>query len=318
MRERRSQQVVRRRGPRQPGVVGGVAGDAVADQRPEGVVGQQARAGQDRAEVAQEAVHDVGVDRQRGQVGTHDRADPLDGRGQRPVGDDGDLLADVLHDHPHRDVVAQHHDQVLAVRHEGEVVREQAVHEGPEVGAQVGRDPRVRGEPGGRDQLGDVRHPVGVAVQQRGHRGQPLALREPRHRALAPERGDHLAVRRGDREPVVGVAGPADRRVLAQHREPERAQLLVVVDQGGDPVVDRGRRLHVGRRQPPDEPHVLDRERDLHVGPLGVVDGEERPDRLLGPVRALDLAEVHQRPAGDVGANVIAIRLVHCHGWTGR
>ena len=67
--------------------------------------------------------------------------------GQRLVAQDGDLLADVLHQHPHRHTVAQHHDQVLAVRHERQVVPQQAVHQRAQVRAQVGLHPLQRGHP---------------------------------------------------------------------------------------------------------------------------------------------------------------------------
>ena len=149
--------------------------------------------------------------------------DPLDLLGQRPLGGHHrDLLADVLHEHPRRHVVAQHQHQVLAVRHERQVVGEQAVHERPEVGAQVAAQPRAGSSPTPRPA-----RPPGTGRRRRGAAATAIVVSrspraEPRHRALAPERRDHLPVGRrtaAARQPVEGVAGLADRGALAQHRE---------------------------------------------------------------------------------------------------
>ena len=139
--------------------------------------------------------------------------------GQRAVAEQRDLLADVLHEHAGRHVPVEHQDEVLAVRHERQLVGQQAVHERAQVGAQVRAHPVGRGRPDARTRPSRTRR-RGVPVQQRGHRREPLGGGDQRHRALAPQRGEHLAVRARRGRAVVGVAGVADRRALAQHAEP--------------------------------------------------------------------------------------------------
>ena len=141
-----------------------------------------------------------------------------------------------------------------------------------------------------------------------------MASRSPgaqlRHRALAPQRRHHLAVRRGGRRAGGRRRRSSRSRVLAEHGEAAPLQGLVGGRQVGDPVVDRGRGRHVGRGEAAHEAHVLDRQRGLHVAALGLLEGEEGADRLLRAERARALPEEHQRRGGPPsGAKVIASRL---------
>ena len=78
--------------------------------------------------------------------GTSD-AQPLDRRRQHRVRvHDGDLLGDVLVDRALDDAVLEDEDDVLAVRHEHQVVGVEAVQERGEVGVQVAAQPVRRGE----------------------------------------------------------------------------------------------------------------------------------------------------------------------------
>ncbi len=235
-------------------MVGAVGVEALRDETPEPVLGQHAVAGEDRGEVAQDAVEHVGEDRERLLLVVDDGAHPLDAGRERRVAEDGDLLADVLHDRADHDVVAQDEDEVLAVRHEREVVREERVGERAQVGVEVGAHPVGGVEPGGAHERGRVRGAVGVAVQERGHGGEALPGRGARHGALAPQGGEHLAVRGRRGGAVVDVTGVPDRGELAQHGEPAAAELRVGGDEVRDPVVDRGvSRMYAGdspRRNP--------------------------------------------------------------------
>ena len=145
-----------------------------------------------------------------------------------------------------------------------------------------------------------------VHVQHRGQRDGPLAVGQPGGRALPPQGGDHLGVRSlvghpGGGGPVIGVAGVADGRDLAQDPEVQRPQGGVGVDDPGHPVVDRRGVAHVLRRQAAGEAHVLHGQGGLDVTALGAGDVEERAHGLLRPVLAVGLAEVHEVAAGQVG-----------------
>ncbi len=143
--------------------------------------------------------------------------------------------------------------------------------------------------------------PAHVAVQQRGHRGQALTGSQCRHGALPPQGGDHLAVRRVRAGPVVGVAGVAHGGDLAQDAEPALGQHRVTAHCVVHPVVDGRCDTHEGRGHTAQEPHVLDRQRGLHVAAVGAVEVEERPDRLLGLEAVPAGAERHQVAPGQVG-----------------
>ncbi len=163
-------------------MLGPVPVDHLGHQRPEPLLGEHAVDGEDAREVPQHAVEHVGEDRERLLGVVDDGPDALDARGQGALAQDRHLLADVLHEHPVDPVVAQHQDQVLPVRHEREVVREQAVHERVEVGVEVGTQPRVRGQTGRAHQGGRERAAGRVAVQQARHGREPLPGRRARQR----------------------------------------------------------------------------------------------------------------------------------------
>ena len=157
-------------------------GDALGDEGPELVPGEHPVVGEDLRDEAQHPVEDVGEDRQRLHLRVEDVPDPLDLGRQRPVGHDDDLLADVLHEGAARHVAVEDEDDVLPVRHEGEVVHAEAVHDGPQVGPEHPADPFGRADGAGRDELGDERTTVGVAVQQPGEAHEPLSRSELRYR----------------------------------------------------------------------------------------------------------------------------------------
>ena len=64
------------------------------------------------------------------------------------------LLGDVLHDRAHRHVAVEHQNQVLAMRHEHQMVRIEAVHQWSQEGVHVTTHPGPRCQPGTADQLG--------------------------------------------------------------------------------------------------------------------------------------------------------------------
>nr|AIS85288.1 hypothetical protein VASRM7_50 [Verrucosispora sp. MS100047] len=158
-----------------------------------------------------------------------------------------------------------------------------------------------RCQPGGGDQFGGEGPAVGVDVQQRGHGGQPFVGGQGGHRALPPERGKHLAVRR------VAVGGGfvlpvavADGGPFPDDRQAGGPEHLVGGDQVGQPVVDGRGGFHVRRRQSSHEAHVQHRQRCLDVVPVRRADVEEGADGLLGEVVVVALAEVHQAAAGHL------------------
>ena len=86
----------------------------------------------------------------------------------------GDFLTDVLHECPGHRVLVEDEDEVLPVRHEYEIVREQRMHERFQVGPQVAAHPCRGAQPRGVDQFTSQGHTLMVPVQQRGHRDEPL------------------------------------------------------------------------------------------------------------------------------------------------
>ena len=276
------------------------------DQVPELRGGKHAVGVEDPRQMPQHAVEHVGEHRQRllmaGERGTvsPERSDARDAHGQRALAENGRLLADVLHEGPGDDVVAHAQDEVLSVRHEHHVVREQGVHQRVQVCAEVAVQPFLRGEAGGADQLGDQSRALVVAVQQSGHRERLLAVLEQRHGVLPPQRGEHLAMRIGAGRAVVGIPGVAERGPFAQHREARVGERGILRDQCGDPVVDRGGVAHVVRGESAQESHVLDRERDLHVRGARAGAVEEGAQGLLRLELVTARAQRHQVIARDV------------------
>ena len=194
------------------------------------------------------------------------------------------------------------------MRHERQVVGQQAVHERPQVGAQVGRDPLLRRA---------ARRP-GSARPERRRRGRDGAAR-PSSPAARPARaapsGSRARAPRSSCDtatwsrPAGGKTSPVQPiAACSRSTSNPHAKGFVAVDDVGDPVVDRRRGRHVGRRETAHEAHVLDRERDLHVGPRGVVDGEERPDRLLRAVAPGPSPSSTSDCRATSGAKVIARR----------
>ena len=177
-----------------------------------------------------------------------------------------DLLGDVLEQDAPRHVVLEHEDEVLAVRHEHEVVGVEAVQQ-RRAGRRRGSGAATPRRSSARalDQRGRQRAAVAVDVQQRGHRREPLA----RARAAAP--GSRATARRASSGTgrlglrLVVLAAVADGRALAQDLEARRGQHSSPATSSGDPVVDRRRALHVGGRQPAHEAHVDHRQRGLDV-----------------------------------------------------
>ena len=134
-------------------------------------------------------------------------------------------------------------DDVLAVRHERELVCQQAVHERAQVTAWSRRtDPLGRFEcrcpTNAAATTGRARR---IPVQEGGERHHPLAGTEPWRGALSPERGEHLAVRGGE-SGVRWNTSPVYPIAACSRSTSNRASRRVGVggDETEDPVVDRG------------------------------------------------------------------------------
>ena len=126
-----------------------------------------------------------------------------------------------------------------------------------------------------------------------GHGHQPLAGLNVAIRALPPQRRKHLAIRTAGRQRLLVIRiAIADGRDFAQQLEAAVAQQGVVGHALGKVGVDRGRRLHVVRRQPAHETHVEDRQGGLYVAPLRLALVEEGADRLLREVAVIAQAEM--------------------------
>ena len=170
------------------------------------------------------------------------------------------------------------------------------------VGPQIAAQPRGGRQPGPLDQGTREGRPLVIDVQQRRHGGERLAARQGRHRALPPQRGQHLAVRR------VAVGGPlvlpvpvADGGALPDDRQTGRPEHRVARDQPGQPVVDRRGRRHVGGGEPAHEAHVEDGQGRLHIVLRRVGGVEEGADGLLGQILVVALTEGDQVLPGDLG-----------------
>ena len=197
--------------------------DARGRRRPTAVLAERALADEDRAEEAQEAVDDVGEDRQRLQLVGDLGADPLDlRRAARPSGSISTTSSAMSLSRTRRgDVVLEHEDHVLAVRHEHEVVRVEAVQQRPQVGVEVAAQPRLGAS------APSARSAPPRASARRGRRAaaRPSSRAARRgasrgDRALAPQRGEHLRVRRARLGGgLVVLAAVADGGALAQDRE---------------------------------------------------------------------------------------------------
>ena len=111
--------------------------EPVSSQHPELVRVEPSGIVKDPRQVAEDPVHDVGVDAEGCGLGVDDVPDALDLRGQWTVGDHSHLFADVLEQRTSRHVVgADHHDHVLPVRHEHQSVCQQAPRDRQQIGVE--------------------------------------------------------------------------------------------------------------------------------------------------------------------------------------
>ncbi len=297
-----------------------IVGDAVGDLLPETLLRQADLLIENLTEVAEEAVEHVGEDRQHLELVRHRYRETAYGLGDLRVGiENHRFLTDVLHQHAHRYMVFQHQDQVLAMRHEHQIVGVEAMQQRRQIGVEIAAQPAVGGQARGADQRRQQGAFVAIAVQQRGHGHQPLAGFDVAQRALAPERRKHLAVGAAGRQRLLVIrVAIADGCDFAQQLEAAVAQHGVAGHALGEVGVDRRRRLHVVRRQPTHKAHVEDRKRGLHVAPLRLALVEEGADRLLRQVAVIAQTEMDDVPVGDLrgeadGQDVVPLPGVRGH-----
>ena len=281
--------------------------DTGRDARPEGLFRHHLLAHQQRYREAEDAVEDIGEQRQ-----DTDRFRHLDHQTLDPCrqfecarllgGEQRRFLGDVLHQRTARHAIAQTHDQVLAVRHEHQVVLEVAVQQRRHVSRQPLVDPRFGADAGALDQRRQQGLFIVVDMQQRGHGHQALALVLDVFRALAPQAGQHLAIADGCRVRVFQhIIAIADGRDFTQQAEAPLLEGRVRIDQALQPLIDDRSGTHVIGRQAAHEAHVEDRQRHLHIATVRLIAVVERADRLLRLIAVLPQPETDDVLTGDLG-----------------
>jgi len=192
-----------------------------------------------------------------------------------------------------------------------------------EVGPQVGAQPLGRRQARPLDQGRRERRALVVDVQQGGHRGERLALPQAGHRALAPQRGEHLAVRRVAVGRLLVLQVPvADGGPLPDDRQPRRLQYRVALDESDAFFAEPERGLVLRVRKTGGVPSVVarfsDAPRVLTVDTSNVYVGTESVGLAAAntPPRLLRVAKSGKEPpvvlaALDDPARELAVTASH-------
>ena len=121
---------------------------------------------QNGADIAKDQVEQVGEQAEHLQFLRHLDRQARDLARQLDFGvHDADLFGDILHDRAHRHVVFEHQNDVLAVRHEHQIVGEEAVQQRAHVGVEIARQPGVGIQARGVDERADHGRLVRIAMQ---------------------------------------------------------------------------------------------------------------------------------------------------------